>query len=240
MFPFRRKQKSTEQTPPLNWKWRLFRRVRMLFGRVVLLFLLILVIGLIPINNNFRPATDGVEVFVSSNGVHADVIVPIQTDLINWRDTFPDESFVGNTSGATHVAVGWGDKGFYVHTPRWADLKLSTAVNALFTPSPCCLHVVMQGKPKLNKNVHSVIISKEQYARMVQIIQSCYKVDKAGKPIFIPDSAYNKRDAFCEAHGNYHCLNTCNSWVGWVMRESGIKAPLLTPLPKSVFIYLAD
>ena len=127
-----------------------------------------------------------------------------------------------------------------METPTWADLKLSTAIKALFSPSPCCLHVVMKDKPKVGSNVKSVMITVEQYARLVQIIQSCYHVDKEGKPILIPDSSYHKYDLFCEAYGNYHCANTCNSWVGWVMRRTGIKTPLLTPMPKSVFLYLPE
>lgn len=238
MLPFVGKKSSSATS--LGWKRRWFRRIRRFIGGVILLYLLILLIGLIPVNNDFKPATQGIEVFITSNGVHADLIVPIQTDLIDWRDTFPEDCFADNTSGATHIAISWGDKGLFMQMKQWADFKISIILKALFYPSPSYLHVVMQGQPRLNENVHSVIISKEQYARMVQVIQGCYKVNKVGKPILIPDSSYHQRDAFCEAHGKFHCLNTCNSWVGSVMRKSGIKAPLLTPLPKSMFMYLPD
>lgn len=241
MFPFTRKKKLQDQTlVPLSWKWRWLRRVRRLFSGTILVYLLILLIGLIPVNNDFEPAAEGIEVFISSNGVHADVIVPIQTEIINWRESFPEECFAGNTSGATYVAIGWGDKGFYVDTPRWADFKISIALKALFTPSPCCLHVVMKSKPTPDKNVRSVIISEQQYTKMVQAIQTCIQLDEKEKLILIPDASYHQFDAFYEASGNYHILNTCNSWVGWVMRKSGIKTPLLTPMPKTVFLYLPN
>jgi len=241
MFPFRRQKKSQDQTPVvISWRWRWFRRMYRFFGGIFLLYLLILLIGLIPVNNDFEPAAKGIEIFISSNGVHADVVVPIQTDLIDWRESFPEENFAGNTSAATYVAIGWGDKGFYVDTPTWADFKISMALKALFTPSPCCLHVVMKSKPVSDENMRSVIISEKQYAAMVQAIQGCIERDENEKLIFIPDASYNQFDAFYEAEGNYHILNTCNSWVGWVMRETGIKTPLLTPMPKTVYLYLPE
>ncbi len=241
MFPFRRIKRSQDQPPVLlSWKRRWLRRAGRFAGSALLFYLLILLIGLIPVNNDFEPAAEGIEIFISSNGVHADVVVPIHTDIINWRESFPEENFAGNTNAATYVAIGWGDKGFYVDTPRWEDFKISMALKALFTPSPCCLHVVMKSKPKPGENMRSVTISEKQYSRMVQTIQSCIKLDKSEKLILIPDASYNQFDAFYEAKGNYHIFNTCNSWVGWVMRKSGIKAPLLTPMPKTVYLYLPE
>lgn len=124
--------------------WRTVRVVvwRILCVPLILLAIygLIALLGYIPVNNDFEPAAEGVEIFVTSSSVHADIIVPIEVGDVNWRKRLPADSFSGDTSRATHAVLGWGDKGFYIETPTWGDLKVSTAANALLWPSGCCLH----------------------------------------------------------------------------------------------------
>jgi hypothetical protein len=56
----------------------------------------------------------------------------------------------------------------------------------------------------------------------------------------IPGIAYSNDDAFFLAHGTYHLLNTCNSWVGRGLRQAGVKVGQFTPLPKTVFFHLPE
>jgi len=71
------------------------------------------VVGLIPVNRGFAPTPGGVEVSVVSSAVHADVIVPIVHGDTDWRVWLGDDVFVtGWPAGATHLAIGWGDRGF--------------------------------------------------------------------------------------------------------------------------------
>ncbi len=219
------------------------RRMSRLVVRGLIAFVLFyagfVVVGLIPINNDFQPAKDGVTIFVSSNPVHADVILPITTDVINWRTEFPTSCFQGDTSGATHVAIGWGDRGFFLKTPTWADLKLSTATNALLWPSDTCLHVTMKSNVQTKADVKSVSLTPKQYGQLVEFVRSSFAL-KDGAIRQIPSAAYNQNDAFFEAVGNYHCCNTCNSWVGNALDSANVRVGLTTPLPKTVFLYLPD
>jgi hypothetical protein len=52
-------------------------------------YLLIALVGLIPVNNDFKPTSDGVEILVVSNLVHTDIFVPVTNDVIDWRTVFP-------------------------------------------------------------------------------------------------------------------------------------------------------
>src|SRR5205807_1732756 len=52
----------------------------------ILFYLLAVLIGLIPVNNNFEPTPDGIEVLLVSSSIHCDFVLPIQTEVINWRD----------------------------------------------------------------------------------------------------------------------------------------------------------
>ncbi|MBM4094212.1 MAG: TIGR02117 family protein [Planctomycetes bacterium] len=221
---------------------RLFRRLIKRFVQfallLVVLYVGIVLVGLIPVNNAFQPTPGGIEILLVSSSVHADVVMPITTDTIDWREHFPANCFRGDTSRATHVAIGWGDRAFFIETPQWSDLRLSTAARALFWPTASCLHVSMTVPEQLGADARSVTISVREYEQLVTTVNASFRVDANGAKVQVPHVAYSGDDAFFEAHGSYHCLNTCNSWVGRAMRSAGIRTAWLTPLPRTLFLYL--
>ena len=220
-----RKSESTRMSFPRR-VLRFVKRVVIGLFICLLLYAVVILIGLIPVNNKFQPASDGIEIFIISNPVHADVVLPVRTDVINWRDYFPRSCFAEDTGGATHVTIGWGDRGFFIHTPTWSDLRLSIASKALLWPSSACLHVGMTKVEYLPKDARSVRISREQYKKLVEFVSSTFQLDEGEARIQVPNTAYGPYDAFFEARGTYHCLNTCNSWVGRAMQASGIRTGL--------------
>ena len=112
----------------LRWSWRGCKWL-LLLG---VLYASALAIGLIPVNRDFAPTPDGVEIFVVSDGLHADLILPTTNEVADWRKHFRRDHFKSSyaTTGS-HVQIGWGEKNFYLHTPTWDDLKASTAAQAL-------------------------------------------------------------------------------------------------------------
>ena len=227
---------STDHPRSALRRW--LRRIARTFGALILLYLLIVLFGLIPVNNGFEPPEDGIEIFVRSTAVHADLVFPISSETIDWRGQFSEDCFRGKTDFATHISIGWGDKGFFLETETWADFRLSTAAKALFWPSNCCLHVEMTRSPEHDKDARSVRISAHQYVQLVNYVLSSFETDAQGNFMQIPGEAYRRNDAFFDAKGTYHCLNTCNSWAGAGMRKVGIRTPWLSPLPKTMFLYL--
>ena len=207
----------------------------------IVIYLLIALIGLIPVNNDFVPSGDsGIEIAILSNPVHSDLILPIETDVIDWRDHFPESAFSGRTDWCSHVAIGWGDYGFYVETPTWAEFKITTAANALFLPSNTVVHASMNRLEYYNESDYRIVtISTDQYSRLVDYVLGSFKtVDK--EKVLLTGKSYGKTDAFYEAVGTYHCFNTCNCWVGGALKAAGVKVPVFSPLPKSVFLYLPE
>jgi uncharacterized protein (TIGR02117 family) len=172
------------QTPGPTSVWRRIRYVMrqcvLLALAIALLYGLILLIGLTPINNDFAASPEGVEVTVISSSVHSDLVLPLRHELFNWEEHFPRECFTGDTTAATHVAIGWGDKGFYINTPTWDDLTMSTAANALLLPSDCCVHVAFTQEPQPGGHSRSVRISNEQYARLCEHVLSSFQRDTDG------------------------------------------------------------
>ena len=203
----------------------------------VLVYLAILLVGLIPVNNDFVPTEGGVKLYLVSNAVHTDVIVPKSNQVINWEEEFANCQFAGDISGQTHVAFGWGDQGFFLETKTWDDFKVSTAANALLLPSKSCMHVAFM-RPEYVPDAVSVTISEQQYQRLVAHLESTFERDAVGPRIQIAGEAYYQTDGFFAAKGSYHLLNTCNSWVGRALKAAGVKVPWLSPMPKTPMLYL--
>lgn len=223
------------QLPALHGTYRICIRTLQI---LVCSYLILVVFGLIPVNNDFAPAPDGIEIFVSSNPVHADVIIPLVSDVYDWRREFSERCFSGETSHASHAAIGWGDRGFFLNTPRWSDLTVGTASQAMLWPSETCLHVRMLSNIRRGDSTRSVRITEQQYRKLIEFISSSFRRDRQGRPIQIAGASYQSNDAFFEAVGTYHAANTCNSWVGRALKAAGVRVGWFTPLPKTVFLYL--
>lgn len=217
-----------------RWTKRVARVCAVIFA----MYLLIVAVGLVPVNNDFEPSNpkDGVVIYVRSSAIHADIVVPTSIDSHDWGHTIPADSFRSNTKNAKWIAFGWGDRGFYVDTPNWSDLRISTALAALVLPSSTCMHVVMLDHAPLGRKV---IISKTQYSRLCSFIGKSFS-GAEGVPNLIPDAAYGKRDAFFAAVGSYNCLNTCNAWANRGLQSAGVRTPCLAPLPKTLSLYLPE
>lgn len=224
-----------------TWRGRLAWCLRRLVRWTIRLFLgyaALVVLGLIPVNNGHRPAKEGVDIYIVSTEIHADIVMPVTTDDWDWRSKLPGGSFPSDVGEFTHVAVGWGDKGFYIGTPTWADLKLSTALHAAFWPSETCLHVEFTQASYVPPEARKVRISRADYERMAHSILASFRTDSQNLPIPIADAHYTHTDAFFEARGRYHLLNTCNCWTGRMLRAGGLRVGWFTPLPGTPTLYL--
>ncbi len=226
---------------------RLLRRVRRIAWRcckvclwLVAGFLGLCLAGMIPVNNDFRNDPDGIEVVIVSSAVHSDIVLPVNAAGIDWRTRFPAGCFQGDVNGATHVAIGWGDKGFFIETPTWNEFRIRTAANALLWPSATCVHVVMADSNWAGREGVRVRLSGQQYRALAEEVGRTFMCDDTGCYTRIPDARYDWNDAFFAANGRYHLLNTCNSWVGRVMKKGGIRVGWFTPLPKTVYFWLPE
>ena len=202
--------------------------------------LLAVLLGLVPVNRSFdSAANDGVEIFISSSSVHTDFVLPIRSDIIDWQPLFPASHFGDvNPSTMTHIAFGWGDQGFYLETPTWADLKTSTVVKALFLKSNSAMHVTYLRNPTSSEYIKRVIISNSQYEQLVGYITGSFKQTPDGQFEWITGSGYRTNDTFYTARGSYSLFKTCNDWTGKGLRKIGVKTGLWTPFAQSVLYYL--
>lgn len=177
-----------------------------------------------------------IEIYIVTNGVHTDVVMPVKSPTINWSSVVLFEHTKNADTSLPYVAMGWGDKGFYLETPTWADLKFSTAFKASFALNTTAMHTTFCGWPKESANCKKIILSNQQYQRLTKFISSSFIIDEKGayKKI-ITNANYNSNDAFYEANGRYSLFYTCNTWANNALKSCGQKACWWTPFDSGIF-----
>lgn len=176
-----------------------------------------------------------VEIFIETNGVHSDIVLPVRFDTIDWSKKVPFSNTISKDSVMQYISFGWGDKGFYLNTPTWADLRWSTALKAASGVGNSALHVTFL-KTFHSSGSFSIKISKRQYLLLVRYIEDSFAADNQGQFIVIDTkSVYGKNDAFYEANGSYSILKTCNTWTNTALKTCEQKACLWTPFDKGIF-----
>ncbi|MDA0196815.1 MAG: DUF2459 domain-containing protein [Bacteroidetes bacterium] len=166
------------------------------------------------------------EVFIATNGVHLDIIVPRKILTRGLQQELEISESV------EYLSFGWGDRAFYLETPTWNDLKLSTAVKAIFLNRETAIHLVSYYK----KYDHwiSIQMCEMQIALLFNYLDRSFKRDGEYRLIEIRDSGYAKYDKFYEANGNFSCLQTCNNWVNEGLKEAKIKTSIWSPFDYGV------
>ena len=175
-----------------------------------------------------------VPLFVRSNGVHVDLVVPVKTDQMDWSQQLPYAHTQSNNPALSYVAFGWGDKGFYLYTPTWADLKVSTALRAGFWLSTSAMHVTYLAQPQPGPTCVLLHLTRAQYARLIAYINSSFEHDAAARPQWIAGHSYGPDDAFYEAYRTYSVLYTCNTWANNGLKAAGQPAALWTPFQAGI------
>ena len=181
------------------------------------------------------PAAPYVEAWVLSNGVHTDYVFPVRSALIDWQKLFPLADFPAVPPGAEYVALGWGDREFYLHTPTWADLTAARALGALSGRNRALLHVSYLRRDQFGAGAFRLPLSMPQYLRLIEHVRSTLP---AGQATAIAGAHYNAQDAFYEANGAYHLFETCNTWTGRGLRRAGVTVSRWTPFDFAVTWHL--
>lgn len=196
---------------------------------IVLYVVFSLILSAIPGNEKIYTGQKNKRIYLFSNGVHLDIVLPVEYIAENLRTQIlhdPETVLLG---------IGWGDKGFYLDTPTWAELRASVAIKAMFLPSPTAMHVTE------HRRVYSqwsyVDITEEQLAELNAYILKSFRTDTDGKISELVGKGYTPQDRFYEAHGNYSCFKTCNTWVNTAMRRIGVKTAIWTPLDTGILRY---
>lgn len=178
-----------------------------------------------------------VAIYIRTNGVHTDIVVPVKNPQMDWSQEIKFENAKEVDASFQYLGMGWGDKGFYLDTPTWAQLKYSVAFKAAFALSTTAVHATFHKDIVESETCKKIMISAEQYQRLIAYISNSFQKDASGHFIHIKtNSAYGKTDAFYEARGSYSMLHTCNTWANNALKSCGQKACLWTPFDTGIFL----
>ena len=202
------------------------------FAAVALYCVAALVGSHVPVNPNWVETADGITIYVETNGHHTGIVVPVAAAGIDLSLTLrptdlPDRRFAGNW-----LAIGWGERDFFLNTPTWRDLRPATMLSALIGSGRTLIHVDHLDQPYPGNDQRPVRVSRAEYNRLISAITASLMRGEDGYPIAI--TGYGDRDLFYEAKGHYNLLHTCNGWTAQMLKDAGIKAPLWTPFSGGV------
>lgn len=200
----------------------------------ILYLIAVLILSKIQVNSNLVKSDKGVEIYLLSNGVHTDIVVPVKSKTIDWSEKVQFHHTKANDTTAQYLAFGWGDKGFYLNTPTWADLKFSTAFNAASGLSTSAMHCTFYKRMKEDELCKKIIVSEKQYQQLVQFIQNSFELQNNKIMKIETDAVYGNHDIFYEAKGSYNLFYTCNTWTNSALKAANQKASLWTVYDKGI------
>lgn len=225
----------------MNKKFKkVLKRISLVIGAFIA-FILIYLIAAFGLSRISIAEEEGqaneVSIFIITNSVHTDIVVPIRNEQMDWSKEVKLSNIQSEDTTYQYLAMGWGDKGFYLETPTWAELKASVAFKAATGLSTTAIHATFYKEMVESETCRKIEISKEQYQRLINYVNSSFQKDNNGHYINIKTNAnYSKTDAFYEANGSYSMFHTCNTWANNCLKDCGQKACFWTPFDTGIFL----
>ncbi|WP_448502025.1 DUF2459 domain-containing protein [Sphingomonas sp.] len=173
-----------------------------------------------------------IAVWVEDNGIHTGIVFPkalLDPDLVARfaAADLRDPAYAGHD----YLAIGWGDRAFFIETPRWRDVRPSTVLAAALGSDETVLHVEHVARPKESIHVSRVMLDAEGFALLTAYLQTSLREGEA-----LP--GYEAHDAFYPASGRYSAIVTCNEWTGAALRRAGVPMGAWTPFSGGVMRWL--
>lgn len=183
-------------------------------------------------NDSWRQPTDGVDVFVETNGVHVSLIVPMAAAGEDLSDIIRPDQLSSRDLYGTHFMIGWGHGRVYRNAQTWGDVRSGDVSSAIFGSDYTTLHVyhLIDPQPLAHRKIFRV--TPAQYRIMIDQIRSTFRRNTNGATIAHP--AYAEDNLFYDSYGHYSAINTCNNWTATILRNAGVRIGIWTPLPGGV------
>ncbi len=208
------------------------RTVWILFTLIAGYFLTAVILSLISTKPQKLDCVKTENIFISSNGIHLDIIVPKK----NLGENFIADLQVQD--GVKYISFGWGDKEFYINTATWSDLTFSTAFKALFLNSETAMHVIFYKRPFVKWK--KIDLCKVQVEKLNSFIENTFKKNKDKKFIRIEVPGYSENDYFFEARGSFSFYRTCNVWVNEALKKAEVKTSIWSPFVYGILYHIDE
>ena len=182
--------------------------------------------SLVPVNHEWTEPDQGTTIYIADNGIHADLIMPVEAQGLDWRRLTPASDFAGVPAGAQWIVFGSGEQHVYLDTPRWRDIRLSTIWSAL-AGGPRVIHAEYVPTPYYA--ARQIRLRPEEYRRLWAAIRADFALDRRGRPQRIGHAGYGPYDAFYRATGHANAVRTCNVVAANWLRLAGVRTSLWPP-----------
>lgn len=189
--------------------------------------------GLIPANGDWAEPRQGITIFVRTNGIHTWIMVPTVNREMDWRPIAPAHHLKDPRYAGDYLAIGFGNRDFYLETPTWADLSLRTALAAAVGGGPSLMHVDHAWHPRAEDYQRPIRLSPDQYERLSRYLLDSFQLEN-GRSIPLIGRGYGFSDMFYESRRRYDFTRTCNVWTGEALRAAGVKTGIWTPFEQSI------
>ena len=202
---------------------------------VVVYFVVAVICSVIPVKQVCCPqANDSIKIFISSNGFHTDIVLPMENETWDWTRYIDTSLTETDCSNMVYVAFGWGDSTLYTTTLYFKDLKAVTAFNAAFSSEASVLHTEFFSSYYEDEGTIAVYLSRFQYQRLANFIHNSFMMQADGTYCIIPGVSYRSYDLFYRSKRHYGLLYTSNTWVNDGLRICGAPASLWTPFAQGI------
>lgn len=215
------------------------RKAKLWIGRGALvllalpaMYLLAALIGsLVPVNRGWVEPERGTTIYLADNGIHADLILPVKAQGLDWSPLIPRADFAAVPAEAAWIAFGSGEERVYLDTPRWRDIRLSTIWSAL-AGGRRVMHLEYVSDPSYA--VREIRLRPEEYRRLWAAIRADFALNERGRPLHIAHPGYGPSDTFYRAMGKTSAFRTCNSWAASRLRLAGVKTSIWPPFSQGL------
>lgn len=178
---------------------------------------------------------EGVTIWVENNGIHTGLVLPLVAAGVDWRSIARPEHLRDPRLASDWLAIGWGDRDFFLGTPTWADVNARTVIAAAIGSSATLVHVEHIRRPQTGPDVRAVTLRLEEYRRLAAFVRG--SIDTRGARLRW-QHGYARYDAFYAGTGRYSAITTCNEWTGEVLRQASVRMGRWTPFPATVMAWL--
>lgn len=164
-------------------KWLLF-----ILAIPVIYLIVSILLSYITVSRDDRDSIKNITIYLSTNGVHLDIIIP-KTDndslITSGLDLQSKDQF---------IAYGWGDENFYINTPTWGDLTAKNACSALFLDSSTLMHVTRHAYKR--EEWVAIQLDDQELFKLNSYLRDSFKKDDGGRIMKLDQEGYTSRDDF--------------------------------------------
>jgi uncharacterized protein (TIGR02117 family) len=194
-----------------------------------------------PTKWDYHPQSDCTyPVYVSSvNHFHAELIVPVETAVFNWRSHLSLSQLGSHPQTYRYLSFGWGDRKFFMN-PSFDPI---TVFDTLFLPGSTVMHVwghryePTQLPPTFE--VKQIWLSRAEYLKLMEYVKGSFQQSTQDSAQHIRQGLYAD-SGFYEAIGSYSILRTCNTWTADALRHAQVNTPVWAALAPAVMQHLQN